>query len=239
MKPFRFKEFTVQQDASAMKIGTDAVLLGAWTCLDDFPDSLLDIGAGTGVIALQLAQRCDAQTIDAVELEAGAYAQAVTNFEASDWGDRLFCYHTSFQDFATEMAEDSMQYDAIVSNPPFYTDQFETEDVARNTARFTSALSFEELLKGVAKILSPTGMFSVIIPFKEQESFVSLAQEQGLFLCRLTSVRGTESSPVVRSLLAFSFQKKEVENTHLAIEKARHQYTEEYRALTKDFYLKM
>ncbi len=239
MKPFRFKEFTVQQDVSAMKIGTDAVLLGAWTYLDDFPDSVLDIGAGTGVIALQLAQRCDAQTIDAVELDAGAYAQAVGNFEASDWGDRLFCYHTSFQDFATEMAEESMQYDAIVSNPPFYTDQFETGNAARNTARFTSALSFEELLEGVSKILSPSGTFSVIIPFKEQSNFVRLAEEQGLFLCRATSVRGTESTPIVRSLLAFSFQQKEVENTHLTIEKARHQYTEAYIALTKDFYVKM
>ena len=107
-----------------MKVGTDGVLLGAWCAVDDFPDSILDVGSGTGLIALMMAQRTDAMTIDAVEIDEQAYEQTVENFEQSDWGDRLFCYHSSFQEFAEEMAEEEEQYDLIISNPPFYTDEF-------------------------------------------------------------------------------------------------------------------
>ena len=142
-KPFQFKEFTIHQDAAAMKIGTDGVLLGAWCSVADFPNSILDIGAGTGVVSLMLAQRSDAMTIDAVELDENAYTQTVDNFERSNWGDRLYCYHASFQEFANEIAADHETYDLIVSNPPFYTDGFETKNSARNKARSTSFLPFE------------------------------------------------------------------------------------------------
>ncbi len=117
-KPFKFKQFTVQQDRSAMKIGTDGVLLGAWTNIDHFPETILDIGAGTGVISLMLAQRSEAIQIDAIEIEENAYEQTVENFEASNWGDRLFCYHAGFDEFVEEM-QDEEQYDLIISNPPF------------------------------------------------------------------------------------------------------------------------
>ncbi|PKH50575.1 tRNA (adenine-N(6)-)-methyltransferase [Tenacibaculum sp. Bg11-29] len=239
MKPFKFKEFTVHQDKTAMKIGTDAVLLGAWCSLGAYPDTILDIGSGTGVISLMLAQRSDAMTIDAVEIDANAYEQTVDNFEKSDWGDRLFCYNTSFVEFAKEIAEEEEQYDIIVSNPPFYTDNFETANEARNKARFTSSLPFEELLKGVSEILSENGLFSVIIPFKEEENFVILAKESNLFLNKACHVKGNENTEIKRSLLAFSFKAKEVENEVLIIEKERHQYTDDYIKLTKDFYLKM
>jgi len=169
-KPFKFKEFTIHQDKTAMKVGTDAVLLGAWCNVDCFPNAILDIGSGTGVIALMLAQRSDAQTIDAVEIDENAHEQTIENFEKSDWADRLFCYHSPFQDFAIEMAEEEEKYDLIVSNPPFYTDHFETDDIARNKARFTSSLSFADLLNGVEKILSKNGEFSVILPKKEQKN---------------------------------------------------------------------
>lgn len=239
MKPFQFKEFTVHQDKTAMKIGTDAVLLGAWTPIDHFPDSILDVGSGTGVIALMLAQRCDALTIDAVEIEEAAYEQTVENFERSDWGDRLFCYHTPFQDFAVEMNEEEEVYELVVANPPFYTDDFETEDEARNKARFTSSLSFEALLKGVSQILDENGAFCTIIPFKEEGSFIELAKTFNLFLHKVCRVRGNENSEIKRSLLQFSFDKKEVLESSLTIEKERHQYTDDYINLTKDFYLKM
>ncbi|WP_233900633.1 tRNA1(Val) (adenine(37)-N6)-methyltransferase [Tenacibaculum piscium] len=245
MKPFQFKEFEVHQDKTAMKIGTDAVLLGAWCSLGAYPDSILDIGSGTGVISLMLAQRSDAMTVDAVEIDADAYEQTVSNFEQSPWGDRLFCYNASFSDFAQEMAEEQEQYDVIVSNPPFYTDAFETQNEARNKARFTSSLSFEKLLKGVAEILSEKGIFSVIIPYKEQENFVKLAEESKLFLQRICHVKGNEDSEIIRSLLAFSFDENQAENLTnnreeiLIIEKERHQYTDTYINLTKDFYLKM
>ena len=239
MKPFQFKEFTVHQDKTAMKIGTDAVLLGAWCNLGEFPDMLLDIGSGTGVISLMLAQRSDAMTIDAVEIDENAYEQTVENFEQSDWADRLFCYHTSFIDFANEIAEEEEQYDIIVSNPPFYNDTFETENDARNKARFTSSLSFEELVMGVSKILSDNGIFSTIIPYKEEEHFIQLAENYHLHVNRICRVKGNPSSEIKRSLLEFSFSKKTIQEDELIIEIERHQYTDAYINLTKDFYLKM
>ncbi|SNR17296.1 tRNA1(Val) (adenine(37)-N6)-methyltransferase [Tenacibaculum jejuense] len=240
MKPFKFKEFTVHQDKAAMKIGTDAVLLGAWSDINFYPDSILDVGSGTGVIALMLAQRTDAMTIDAIEIDEAAYEQSVENFERSDWGDRLFCYHASFQEFADEMQEDEETYDVIISNPPFYNAEFLSEDESRNKARFTNtALSFEELIKGVSVLLSETGEFNVIIPFEEEKSFVDLAKEHKLLVNRICRVRGNVNSELKRSLLAFSFEDKELVEEELVIEKERHQYTDAYIDLTKDFYLKM
>jgi len=238
-RPFQFKEFTIHQDKTAMKVGTDGVLLGAWCTLNHFPDSILDIGSGTGLIGLMLAQRSDALTIDAVELDEGAYAQTVENFERSDWGDRLFCYHSSFQDFAREMTEDEEEYDLIISNPPFYTDQFESEDASRNKARFTSSLSFLEIISGAANVLSSSGKFAVIIPYKEEQGFVSLALDSQLYINRICRIKGNATSEVKRSLLEFSFENKELIEEELILEITRHAYTEEYKALTRDFYLKM
>ncbi|NVK09997.1 MAG: methyltransferase [Tenacibaculum sp.] len=239
MKPFEFKEFTVHQDKTAMKVGTDAVLLGAWCNLGDFPDAMLDVGSGTGVISLMLAQRSDAMTIDAVEVDGDAYQQTVENFEQSDWGDRLFCYNASFVEFAEEMSEEEEEYDIIVSNPPFYTDNYETEDLARNKARFTSSLSFEELLKGVSEILSENGRFSTIIPFKEEVDFIKLAKKHNLYLNRVCRVKGNPMSEIKRSLLELSFTESSIQEEELIIETKRHQYTDAYINLTKDFYLKM
>jgi tRNA1Val (adenine37-N6)-methyltransferase len=236
---FKFKEFSIHQDKTAMKIGTDAVLLGAWVFLENEIDSILDVGSGTGIIALMLAQRSFALIIDAVEIDNDAYEQTVTNFENSNWGDRLYCYHSSFQNFADEIAEEDETYDLIISNPPFYTDEFESKNDARNKARFTTSLSFNELLKGVSKILSKKGKFAVIIPFKEEQGFVKLAKENNLFLNRVCHVKGNPSSAFKRSLLEFSFEDKKLIKENLTIEIKRHQYTDEYINLTKDFYLKM
>jgi len=221
-----------------MKIGTDGVLLGAW-CEANYPNTILDIGSGTGIIALQLAQRFDAETIDAVEIDDNAYEQTVENFEQSDWADRLYCYHSSFTEFADEIFEEEESYDFIISNPPFYADEFESENDARNKARFTSSLSFEDLLDGVSKILSENGTFAVIIPFKETDNFIALAKNDELFLNRICKVKGTPTSEVKRCLLQFSFKETAIEKTELTIEIERHQYTKEYIDLTKDFYLKM
>ncbi|MFY0603060.1 MAG: methyltransferase [Flavobacteriaceae bacterium] len=238
-KPFQFKEFTIHQDITAMKVGTDGVLLGAWCAVDDFPNSILDIGSGTGLIGLMLAQRTDAMTIDAVDVDEQAYEQTVQNFELSDWGDRLFCYHSSFQEFAEEMAGEGEEYDLIISNPPFYTDEFETEDAARNKARFTSSLSFKELIEGANQLLSKAGRFVTIIPYKEEQAFVSLAIESNWFLTRVCRVKGTETSEIKRSLLEFSYEETELVKEELVIEISRHNYTEKYKELTGDFYLKL
>lgn len=222
-----------------MKVGTDAVLLGAWCSVEKYPETILDVGAGTGIVALMLAQRSDAMTIDAIEIDENAHAQCVGNFEISDWSDRLFCYNASFENFVAEIEEDEEKYDLIVSNPPFYSDAFETGNKARNKARFTSSLTFENLIFGVSKILSDEGEFSVIIPFKEEANFVNIASQNLLFLNRVCYVKGTVSTEYKRGLFTFSFHKKELQKETLVIEKERHYYTEEYINLTRDFYLKM
>ena len=174
-KPFQFKQFSIAQDRCAMKVGTDSVLLGAWSNLDAAPKTILDIGAGTGILALIMAQRSAAELIDAIEIDADAYEQCVHNFENSDWGDRLFCYHASLEEFVDEI-EDT--YDLIISNPPFYTDDFKSGNKARDKARFEEALPFKVLLSSASKLLSSTGQLNVIIPFSEEERFISIAKKK-------------------------------------------------------------
>ena len=238
MKSFRFKQFKIDQDRTAMKVGTDGVLLGAWTSLNHVPNSILDIGTGTGVIALMLAQRSTAELIDALEIDEDAYEQAVENFENSNWGDRLFCYHAAFDEFVEEM-QDEEKYDLIVSNPPFYSADYSSGDAKRDQARFAQALPFEELLEGVSLLLSKSGIFSVVIPYAEEEKFLYLAGDYNLFPQRITRVKGTPESAVKRSLLELSFLTPQSKVNELIIETARHQYTSEYTELVKDFYLKM
>lgn len=219
-----------------MKIGTDGVLLGAWTPLENTPYSIMDIGAGTGIIALMLAQRSSAEQIDAMEIDDDAYEQAVDNFENSPWGDRLFCYHAGLDEF---MEEPEDEYDLIVSNPPFYTEDYTSGDEQRDKARFTASLPFEDLVEAAALLLSDNGIFSVIIPFKEEENFVALAKEFDLFPFKITRVKGNPTTDIKRSLLAFSRDERQIATDELIIETARHEYTPKYIALTKDFYLKM
>lgn len=220
-----------------MKIGTDGILLGAWVELKD-PYSILDIGAGTGVIGLMMAQRSDAGLIDAIEIDDDAYEQCVDNFENSPWNDRLFCYHASLNEFAEEM-KDEEKYDLIISNPPFYTEDFKGTDEVRNQARFADALPFADLVENAALLLAEEGQFAVIIPFSEEEKFLELAKKVNLFPQRITRVRGTNDSPLKRSLLQLSLSETTVEEFELIIETSRHQYTPEYIELVKDFYLKM
>lgn len=235
-KPFLFKKFKVNQNKSAMKIGTDGVLLGAWTSINRNPFSILDIGAGTGVVSLMLAQRCHAELIDAIEIDADTYEQCTENFENSPWNDRLFCYHASLEEFVEEIDD---RYDLIVSNPPFYPDDYKSGNAQRDMARFQDALPFKHLLESVSKLLSEDGMFSVIIPFKEAPSFIDLAASFSLFPKRILRVKGNPTSGIKRSLIEFSFTKDQVEINELVIETERHQYTQDYINLTKDFYLKM
>jgi len=234
---FSFKQFSIEQDRCAMKIGTDGVLLGAWTPLTNNPFSILDIGTGTGVIALMLSQKSNAQQIDALEIDEEAYEQAVDNFENSPWSDRLFCFHAGLDEFVEEPED---EYDLIVSNPPFYTEDYKTENDQRDLARFADAMPFEDLVEAADLLLSENGILAVIIPFKEENNFIALANEYELYPIKITRVKGTPNTEIKRSLLAFSRNKNvSVLTDELIIETARHVYTPEYTELTKDFYLKM
>ncbi len=237
MSKFQFKQFTIAQDRCAMKIGTDGVLLGAWAPIENNPFSILDIGAGTGVVALMLAQRSNAQQIDALEIDEEAYEQSVDNFENSPWSDRLFCFHAGLDEFVEEPED---EYDLIVSNPPFYSEDYKSENEQRDLARFTDAMPFEDLIEAAALLLSENGIFCVIIPYKEEIHFIGLAREYELYPLKITRVKGTPTTEIKRSLLAFGRNENNIVATdELIIETARHNYTAAYIALTKDFYLKM
>lgn len=243
MKPFKFKQFSVEQNRCAMKIGTDGVLLGAWVSVKSNPFSILDIGAGTGIIALQLAQRSNAEMVDAIEIDENAFEQCVDNFENSPWGDRLFCYHASLEEFVEEIED---KYDLIISNPPFYSPPLpaafppKEEKVisdSRKLARFNDALPFDELIESASLLLSDEGIFAVIIPRKEEEKFIKMASEVNLFPNRICRVRGTETSEEKRSMLEFSFEKISPKIENIVIEISRHNYTEDYKNLVQDFYM--
>ncbi len=235
---FNFKQFSIQQDKTAMKVGTDGVLLGAWAPIDNDPFSILDIGAGTGLIALMLAQRTDAEQIEALEIDSDAFEQCVENFENSPWNDRLFCFHASLDDFMEEIEDE--EYDLIVSNPPFYSEKVSSGNDARDQARQNGSLPFADLVEAAALLLSDEGIFSVIIPYKEEMNFVALAGEHGLFPIKITRVKGTPDAEIKRSLMAFSRTEfPDFPIDELVIETSRHQYTPDYVALTQDFYVKM
>lgn len=235
---FSFKNFSVNQDRCAMKIGTDGVLLGAWCPIDNHPFSVLDIGSGTGILSLMLAQRSNAEQIDAIEIDENAFEQCVENFESSPWSDRLYCYHAALDEFVDEMEDE--EYDLIISNPPFYSEDFKTENKQRDVARFQDALPFEELVEAAQLLLSENGIFAVIIPFKEEKRLIDLCAEVELFPVKVTRVKGSKTTPIVRSLLAFKrYELSVLEASELVIEINRQEYTDDYIALTKDFYLKM
>jgi tRNA1Val (adenine37-N6)-methyltransferase len=237
MSIFQFKQFSVNQDQTAMKIGTDGVLLGAWTPIDNNPKSVLDIGTGTGIIALMLAQRSTAEQIDALEIDESAYEQAVENFEGSPWGDRLFCFHAGLDEFVDDPED---EYDLIVSNPPFFSEDYRSANEQRDLARFQEAMPFEELVEAADLLLFENGIFSVIIPFNEEDRFIELCAEVELFPIKVTRVKGTQNTKIVRSLLAFKrYELSVLTADELVIEISRHEYTPEYISLTKDFYLKM
>jgi len=236
MNLFKFKQFSVKQDKAAMKIGTDGVLLGAWVNLNDKVNSILDVGTGTGLIALQLAQRSDVEIIDALEIEEQSFEQAVNNFENSDWSNHLFCYHTSLQKFAEEIDE---KYDMIVSNPPFFESDNQIKNKARALARQKTALPYNDLLSCAIKLLSAKGSCAFIIPFDDEVLFLNLALKNNLYPLRITHVKGHKTTPVKRSLLQLSFIKTQTKINELVVEISRHVYTEAYKNLVKDFYLKM
>ena len=234
---FKFKQFSINQDKCAMKVGTDGVLLGAWCPIDNNPKSVLDIGTGTGIIALMLAQRTNAEQIDALEIDENAFEQATDNFQNSIWSDRLFCFHAGLDEFIDDPED---EYDLIISNPPFFAEDFKSTDEGRNLARFLDAMPFEQLIEAADLLLSENGVFAVIIPFKEEQNFINLASNFELYPIKITRVRGTFNTPIIRSLLVFKrFEMPILVANELVIEIERHNYTNEYIKLTKDFYIKM
>jgi tRNA1Val (adenine37-N6)-methyltransferase len=243
---FTFKKFTVCQAGAAMKVGTDGVLLGAWCPMAHRPVRVLDIGTGTGLIALMAAQRGEAWgcEADAVEIDAEAAQQARANFAASPWADRLRIYNADIKGFITRNGlnighhPSPKTYDLIVSNPPFFSETLVSPDARRALARHTEALTYDELTGCAAAALGDEGVFAVIVPFDHASAFIAAAAHHGLHPHSRLDVRPTPAHAPHRSLLAFGRTAAEPACDTLVIETARHIYTPEYRALTRDFYLK-
>lgn len=234
---FNFKKFSIKQNQSAMKVGTDGVLLGAWCPTDNQPKNILDIGAGTGLLALMLAQRTNAEVIDAIEIDEDAFEECVENFENSPWSNRLFCFHAGLDEFVEESEE---PYDLIICNPPFYEVHHKSNNKQRDLARFQDAMPFEELVDAINVLLSENGIFSIIIPYHQEKKFTNLCADVDLYPIKITRVKGHIKTPIIRSLLAFKrYELPVLSADELVIENNRHDYTDEYIALTKDFYLKM
>lgn len=232
---FKFKKFTVHQDGSAMKVGTDGVLLGAWASVQG-AGRILDVGTGSGLIAMMMAQRTDDfSIIDALEIEGGAYQQAVDNIQSCPWFSRINAIHQSFQDY---YKCSSLRYHHIVSNPPFFLNGVKAPDESRNKARHSDYLPFEQLLQGAKKLLTPQGLLSVILPVEEGELFIRLAGETGFYMTRQAKILPNPGKAPKRYLMEFSLINKMCITSAMAVENGqRHHYTPEYVSLTKDFYL--
>jgi len=236
MQSFQFKQFSVEHSQSGHKVGTDGVLLGAWTGLHHKPYSILDIGAGTGLIGLIMAQRSTAEQIDAIEINPDAYEECVLNFENSQWNDRLFCYHGDILEFTNEP---DLKYDLIISNPPFFKKSSNESSNKRTVARQHQRLSYENLLHSVSTLLSENGQFSTIIPHNDYKTFIEIAELSGLFPYKITQVKGYADAELKRSLIQFSFKKSQIIEDELVLEISRHNYTQDYKDLVEDFYLKL
>lgn len=224
---FQFKQFTVWHDRCAMKVGTDGVLLGAW-CTVEGAQTVLDIGTGSGVIALMLAQRNLQARIVGIDIDADAVAQANDNFVRSPFASRL----TALQmDFASPSTLHASPFSLIVSNPPFFTEDTASPDPRRQQARSASSLPLDVLMEGVAALLADDGRFALVVPYTSAADVVLAAATHGLNLCRRCDVRGGERKPPKRVLLEFTRRTVVTQFSSLVIG------SPDYQLLTRDFYL--
>lgn len=232
---FRFKKFLINQDKAAMKVGTDGVLLGAWCSVPEKSGKVLDIGTGTGLIALMVAQRASEAGIYAIEIDETSFIQAKENVLASDWSERIEVSHISFQEFA-EASDRS--FDLLVCNPPFFSNSKKAASKGRSFARHDDSLTPSDLINYSDKILKIEGILSLVIPYERLEEILHLASLNNFNLIRIAKIRPVPAKPYKRALLEFSKRKSERTEEEIIIEeRGRHDISERYRELTRDFYL--
>ncbi len=232
---FRFKQFTIHHGRCAMKVGTDGVLLGAWAD-NTGCETILDIGTGTGLIALMLAQRNKKAMIDAIDVDEDAIWQARENIGNSPFVNRINCKRTSLQEYAEHCGA---KYDLIVSNPPFFAQSLKSPDRKRMVARHDDSLPVNELLSISSVLLTGRGRLSIIYPYENKETLCSLAKGSNMYIVRITNVYPTPASMAKRVLMEFSREETPLIENDLIIEKGRHVYSDEFTALAHEFYLKM
>ncbi len=215
-----------------MKVGTDAVLLGSWVNPNG-AQRVLDIGTGTGIIALMLAQKSKS-VIHAVDIDEGAYKQARENFLISPWFNRLYAFHESFQQFSLT---NDLMYDLIISNPPYFHHASKPPEELRSHARHHDQLTFDELIIGTKKILSSIGKLCVILPHKEGMEFMDIAMKQGLFCKHMLLVKSKNDKPVKRVLMEFSTHFGVMEESFLILHEESELFSKEYKEMTGEYYL--
>ena len=239
---FRFKQFFVEDSKCAMKVGTDGVLLGAWCPIVNRQSSnrkFLDVGTGSGLVALMLAQRCTEAHIDAIDIEEAAVAQAQENFIHSPWHDRLDAFVSPIQDWQ------GGPYELIVSNPPYFQNSLKNPDKGRQTARHTDTLSYSELLQHSARLLTENGLLALILPAESEAEVREMAEQYSLYCTHVTRVYSKESKPVRRVLLLFEKTEKfsilnsqfSILHDTLILEDDKGGRSRDYQEITKDFYL--
>jgi len=230
---FQFKKFTVIQAKSPMKVGTDGVLLGAWVSITD-AGKILDIGTGTGVIALIMAQRSKAK-ITGIEIDENAAGEAGTNVENSIWNDRIKIFNQSLQEFAQSSND---LFDLIICNPPFFINSKKSSNPGLSIAKHNDLLSLNDLANISAKLLEPAGRLAIILPVIEAGQFVEIAALKNLYLYRVTEVKPKNTKKPIRLLMEFSRNKKEPQRSYLTIHNEDGSgFTEQYKNLTKDLYI--
>ena len=238
---FQFKQFFVAHDRCAMKVGTDGVLLGAWAepavSIQPSAFRILDVGTGSGLVALMLAQRFPEAHIDAIDIDEAAVEQAAENFAASPWSDRLHAFHARLQEWQSHSVPS-----LIVSNPPYFQNSLKNPDKGRELARHTDTLSYEELLYHSARLLSEHGRLAIILPAEAEQEIRTLAAQHSLFTTRVTRVYSKETKPARRVLL--QFEKSDYRDTDISIaedslvlEDGKGGRSAAYQEITKDFYL--
>jgi tRNA1Val (adenine37-N6)-methyltransferase len=232
---FRFKQFTIFHDRCAMKVGIDGVLLGAWTPLSK-PKRILDVGTGSGLISLMLAQRSMAM-IDAIDIDQDAITQATVNVQNSPWSDRISLHHQSFQDF---VKVNEHTFDVVVSNPPYFVNSLKNPSDRKTLARHTDSLSHLELIALSVPLLTPNGIIALILPVEEGYQCIAEAEKMGVYCKQVVEVYPKPNNQAKRLLIEFCLIQCERSTSKLTIETdIRHQYSPEFSLLARDFYLKL
>jgi tRNA1Val (adenine37-N6)-methyltransferase len=228
---FEFKQFRIKQEKSAMKVGTDGVLLGAWTDVEN-AKYILDVGTGTGLLALMMAQRCSAK-IDAIEIEESAFKEAKSNIKKSPWSDRISVFHSDYNDFTETNIR---KYDTVVCNPPFFENSLNAPDKSRSNARHNITLTFTQLINNSKLVINPNGKLVIILPQNNYESFCMNAKSAGFYLCKKTFVQTTVGKSPKRVLMQFNLTPCVVSEEIISIRDENGEYTKEYRELTYNYY---
>ena len=232
---FQFKQFTIQQNNCAMKVCTDACLFGAWVA-DELTSisqagNYLDIGAGTGLLSLILAQKTSA-FIDAVEIDKAAFEQAKENIYQSPWREKISIINTDINAFDT-----NKKYDCIISNPPFFEGDLKSSNSNKNAAKHDTTLTLQQLLQVVDKTLQQEGYFAILLPYHRTDFFIEAAAKSTLFLSKKVLVKQTPGHDYFRVILLFRRQQKIVSNEEIIIKDETNNYTEAFVGLLKDYYL--